>query len=58
LNETWIVNSLILNEKNIKALKVFYVSYKDKVKKLVGHRSNKIDVSKIIQENRQKKAVN
>jgi len=31
------------------------VSLKDKIKKLVGHRSNKKDISKIIQENRQKR---
>jgi hypothetical protein len=30
------------------------VSYKDKIQKLVGHRPNKKDISKIIQENRQK----
>jgi hypothetical protein len=30
------------------------VSLKDKIKKLVGHIPNKKDISKIIQENRQK----
>jgi hypothetical protein len=34
------------------------VSYKDKIQKLVGHIPNKKDISKIIQENRQKKGVN
>jgi divalent metal cation (Fe/Co/Zn/Cd) transporter len=31
---------------------------KDKIQKLVGHRPNKKDISKIIQENSQKKGVN
>jgi hypothetical protein len=34
------------------------VSLKDKIQKLVGHIPNKKDISKIIQENRQKKGVN